>query len=112
MTVVGRSIPASLARGGRSRPFAPRGEVAAMPDAAPEPAAPEAAAPEAAAPAAAAPADDLVGEYVRAVRSGDHAPEGLVGRLDLDTALDAQLAVLQTRLAAGERLGGFKVGLT
>src|SRR4051794_31083852 len=69
-----------------------------MPDADAEPVAPA--------------ADDLIGQYVRAVSSGDHAPEGLVGRLDLDTALDAQLAVLQTRLDAGERLGGFKVGLT
>jgi 2-keto-4-pentenoate hydratase len=56
--------------------------------------------------------EDLVERYWRAVQEGDHAPEALVGRLDLDTALDAQLRVLRARLEAGERLGGFKVGLT
>jgi 2-keto-4-pentenoate hydratase len=55
---------------------------------------------------------DLAQQYVAAVRAGDHAPEALLGRLDLPTALELQLAVLRSRLDAGEELGGFKVGLT
>ena len=55
---------------------------------------------------------ELIERYRQAVEAGDHAPEALVGRLDLDTALDAQLRVLRGRLEAGARLGGFKVGLT
>ncbi|MEA3217171.1 MAG: hypothetical protein QOJ19_3327 [Acidimicrobiia bacterium] len=58
------------------------------------------------------PADDLAERYWKAVESGDHAPGDLLGKLDLDTALHAQLRVLRARLAAGQRLGGFKVGLT
>ena len=55
---------------------------------------------------------DLVERFWQAVQAGDHAPEVLLGRLDLDAALTAQLRVLRSRLEAGERLGGFKVGLT
>jgi len=55
---------------------------------------------------------DLIERYWEAVQAGDHAPEALVGRLDLDTALDAQLRVLRGRIEAGKRPGGFKVGLT
>jgi 2-keto-4-pentenoate hydratase len=55
---------------------------------------------------------DLAEQYVASVRAGDYAPEALVGRLDLPSALEAQLAVLRERLEEGEELGGFKVGLT
>lgn len=55
---------------------------------------------------------DLAERYWRAVQGGDHAPEDLVGRLELDAALEAQLRILRSRLEAGDRLGGFKVGLT
>lgn len=57
-------------------------------------------------------AQDLIERYWKSVQSGDHAPEELAGKLDLGTALDAQLRVLQARLEEGQRLGGFKVGLT
>lgn len=43
---------------------------------------------------------------------GDFAPEWLNGAIDLDQALGLQLLVLQQHLAAGETVGGWKVGLT
>lgn len=43
---------------------------------------------------------------------GDFSPDFLVGALDLPTALDLQLAVLQEHLDAGATVGGWKVGLT
>jgi 2-keto-4-pentenoate hydratase len=44
--------------------------------------------------------------------AGDHSPAWLNGAIDLDQALDLQLAVLDQHLAAGQSLGGWKVGLT
>ncbi|MGI9598559.1 MAG: 2-keto-4-pentenoate hydratase [Acidimicrobiales bacterium] len=43
---------------------------------------------------------------------GDFAPAWLNGAIDLDQALDLQLAVLEDRLSAGDSVGGWKVGLT
>jgi 2-keto-4-pentenoate hydratase len=45
-------------------------------------------------------------------KAGDHSPAWLVGALTLDEALAVQLGLLARRLAEGEKLGGFKVGLT
>jgi 2-keto-4-pentenoate hydratase len=54
----------------------------------------------------------LVERLWQARESGDHCPAWLVGALSLDEALDVQLALLARRLARGETLAGFKVGLT
>jgi 2-keto-4-pentenoate hydratase len=43
---------------------------------------------------------------------GDVFPPWLVGALTLDQALDVQLGILERRLAAGDELAGWKVGLT
>lgn len=50
----------------------------------------------------------LLGSYQR----GDYCPESLRGKLDIDDAYRAQLGLLETRLADGERQAGWKVGLT
>src|SRR3954471_6284813 len=104
MTVVGRSIGGSLPRVAHGLPphriLSTGVQSAAMT--------------EGAAPPAPADAGDrdaraaLAERYWQAVQAGDHAPEALLGRLDLDAALTAQLRVLRSRLEAGERLGGFK----
>jgi 2-keto-4-pentenoate hydratase len=44
--------------------------------------------------------------------SGDYCPAWLNGALTLEQALEVQLGLLQRKLARGERLGGWKVGLT
>jgi 2-keto-4-pentenoate hydratase len=44
--------------------------------------------------------------------AGDYCPEWLPGALDLEGALAVQLRLLDRAIAAGERLGGWKVGLT
>lgn len=54
----------------------------------------------------------LVERLWQARESGDHCPAWLVGALSLDEALDVQLGLLERRLARGEKLAGFKVGLT
>lgn len=54
----------------------------------------------------------MAARLLAARASGDFAPEWLNGAIDLDRALDLQLAVLEERLAAGESIGGWKVGLT
>jgi 2-keto-4-pentenoate hydratase len=46
------------------------------------------------------------------MRQGRYLPAELMGRLDLDRAYHAQLALLDLYLAAGERQAGWKVGLT
>lgn len=51
-------------------------------------------------------------ELWTAAAEGDHAPEAWLGRMSLTEALDVQLALLDRKLAAGESLGGWKVGLT
>jgi 2-keto-4-pentenoate hydratase len=43
---------------------------------------------------------------------GDFAPDWLNGALTLDEALDVQLGLLERKLAGGEKLAGWKVGLT
>ena len=45
-------------------------------------------------------------------RRGEFFPTELVGRLSFDEALRIQLDILGRRLAAGERLAGWKIGLT
>ncbi len=54
----------------------------------------------------------LVERLWQARRAGDHCPSWLVGALSLDLALDVQLGLLARRIAEGERLAGWKVGLT
>ncbi|MEZ5409277.1 MAG: hypothetical protein R2761_14715 [Acidimicrobiales bacterium] len=45
-------------------------------------------------------------------QAGDYFPADLVGTLDYEAGLQVQLGLLQRKLDAGERLGGWKVGLT
>lgn len=45
-------------------------------------------------------------------RRGEYFPPEVVGRLSFDEALRVQLDVLGRRLARGERLAGWKIGLT
>ena len=45
-------------------------------------------------------------------RRGEFFPSELAGRLSFDDALRVQLDILERRLAAGERLAGWKIGLT
>ena len=56
--------------------------------------------------------DDAATRLLEARADGDHFPDWLIGSIDLDTALDLQLAVLDQHLAAGAHVGGWKVGLT
>lgn len=56
--------------------------------------------------------EELAARLLEARAGGDHFPDWLVGSIDLHTALDLQLAVLEAHLAAGARIGGWKVGLT
>jgi len=56
--------------------------------------------------------NELASRLLAARAVGDHFPEWLVGSIDLDQALDLQLAVLEDRRSAGADLGGWKVGLT
>jgi len=44
--------------------------------------------------------------------SGDYCPEWLNGALSLDEALEVQLGLLAHRLARGDSLAGWKIGLT
>ena len=45
-------------------------------------------------------------------RRGEYFPSELVGQLSFDEALQVQLDILERRLAQGERLAGWKIGLT
>ena len=45
-------------------------------------------------------------------RRGEYFPPELLGRLSFDDALRVQLDILERRLAEGERLAGWKIGLT
>ncbi len=58
------------------------------------------------------PTRELAARLLAARAEGDHAPDWLNGAVDLDEALELQLAVLDRHLAAGEAVGGWKVGLT
>ena len=53
-------------------------------------------------------ADRIWDGYAR----GEYFPPDLVGKLSFDEALRVQLVLLERRLAAGERLAGWKIGLT
>jgi 2-keto-4-pentenoate hydratase len=58
---------------------------------------------------------DLAGLTQRlwdAREKGDFSPAWLNGALDLEQALDVQLGLLERKLAAGDALGGWKIGLT
>src|SRR5215218_303355 len=46
------------------------------------------------------------------IAAGDHFPAWLSDTLDLDAALAVQVRLLRRRLDEGERLAGWKVGLT
>jgi len=56
--------------------------------------------------------ETTVQRLAEARKAGDHCPEWLPGALTLDFALDVQLGLLARRLAEGEKLAGWKVGLT
>jgi 2-keto-4-pentenoate hydratase len=56
--------------------------------------------------------DALADRLEEARKAGDHCPAWLPGALALDQALEVQLRLLARRLAEGERLAGWKVGLT
>lgn len=56
--------------------------------------------------------DGATGRLLKARQEGDYCPEWLPGALSLDEALGVQLRLLDHELAAGHRLGGWKVGLT
>ncbi len=56
--------------------------------------------------------DALADRLEQARKGGDHCPAWLVGALTLDEALDVQLGLLARRVAEGEKLAGWKVGLT
>jgi 2-keto-4-pentenoate hydratase len=55
---------------------------------------------------------DLIDRLAQARAAGDSCPDWLPGVLTFDEALEVQLALLDRALAAGETLGGWKVGLT
>ena len=54
----------------------------------------------------------LVERLSEARQTGDHAPDWLNGALTLEQALDVQLGLLERKLAEGDSLAGWKVGLT
>jgi 2-keto-4-pentenoate hydratase len=56
--------------------------------------------------------DATVRRLEEARKGGDYCPAWLVGALTLDEALAVQLGLLARRLAEGEKLAGWKVGLT
>lgn len=55
---------------------------------------------------------ELHEQLLAARAAGDYCPPWLVGSLDLDQALDLQLAVLDEKVGQGAAVGGWKVGLT
>lgn len=56
--------------------------------------------------------EELAARLLADRAAGDHSPVWLAGAIDLATALDLQLAVLEEHLRAGAAVGGWKVGLT
>ena len=56
--------------------------------------------------------DAAVDEFWTARGRGEYFPSAYIGRLDLDDAYRIQLALIDRRVAAGERHIGWKVGLT
>ena len=54
----------------------------------------------------------LVASLLDSYQHGDYCPASLRGKLDVDDAYRVQLALLESRLAAGEQQAGWKVGLT
>ena len=57
--------------------------------------------------------DRAIAERLLASRAdGDYFPEWMAGTIDLDQALQLQVAVLDDEVSRGMRLGGWKVGLT
>ena len=55
---------------------------------------------------------EAVGRIWDGYARGEYFPPELVGKLSFDEALCVQLDILERRLAAGERLAGWKIGLT
>ncbi|MEM7091437.1 MAG: fumarylacetoacetate hydrolase family protein [Actinomycetota bacterium] len=55
---------------------------------------------------------ELAERLQRSRAEGDHFPEWMAGTIDLDTALQLQLSVLESERSHGTRVGGWKVGLT
>ena len=57
--------------------------------------------------------DRAIAERLLASRAaGDHFPDWMAGTIDLDQALQLQVAVLDDEVSRGMRVGGWKVGLT
>lgn len=56
--------------------------------------------------------DAAIESLWQATRTGEYPPSGFEGELSFEEAYQIQLAVLERRLAAGERLAGWKVGLS
>jgi 2-keto-4-pentenoate hydratase len=56
--------------------------------------------------------DTIVRRLWDDIQRGDHFPQWLAGTLDLDTALAVQVGLLAEQERTGERLSGWKVGLT
>lgn len=56
--------------------------------------------------------DDIVEDFWIARERGEYFPAAYAGRLSLDQAYRIQLALIDRRVAAGERHIGWKVGLT
>jgi 2-keto-4-pentenoate hydratase len=56
--------------------------------------------------------DDIASRLAQARATGDYCPDWLPGALTLEEALAVQLRLLKVDLAAGEKLAGWKVGLT
>ncbi len=57
--------------------------------------------------------DRRIAERLLASRAdGDHFPEWMAGTIDLDQALQLQVAVLDDQASRGMKVGGWKVGLT
>ena len=54
----------------------------------------------------------LVERLWEARQKGDYCPEWLNGALALDRALAVQLGLLERKVAAGDALAGWKIGLT
>jgi 2-keto-4-pentenoate hydratase len=57
-------------------------------------------------------AANVVEDFWRARQRGEYFPAAYAGRLSIDEAYQVQLALIDRRIAAGERQIGWKVGLT
>ena len=58
------------------------------------------------------PIEEMIDALWRSIRQGVHDPEALPGKLSIDDAYRVQLGLLGRYEQAGDRLVGWKVGLT